>query len=142
MHSDIDFETLEDLTDEDAELYAALAKLKKKWPEPRMALVVPMASLRATLQRAFNNVKGLNASMVVGPMEITRAKYDIILVDEAHRLRRRKNLGAVFGAFDQANKRLGLDKEAHELDWVILQSTKRILFYDPLQSINSLRKNS
>ncbi|HNL55203.1 MAG TPA: DUF2075 domain-containing protein [Turneriella sp.] len=135
MHSDIDFETLEDLTDEDAELYAALAKLKRKWPNPRMALVVPMASLRATLQRAFNNVKGLNASMVVGPMEITRAKYDIVLVDEAHRLRRRKNLGAVFGAFDQANERLGLDKEAHELDWVMLQSTKRILFYDPMQSI-------
>jgi len=45
-------------------------------------------------------------------------------------------LGAYFGAFDIANKKLKLDKHsANELDWVIKQSSKHILFYDENQSI-------
>ncbi len=122
---------------EDEEIFISLVeKLKRKYPMPEMALVVPMSSFRNTLKKVFSNVKGLKASMVVSPAEISKRKYDIILVDEAHRLRRRVNLGTYFGAFDTACKRLRLDKHScSELDWIIKQSGKAILFYDAFQSI-------
>jgi type I site-specific restriction endonuclease len=38
--------------------------------------------------------------MVIGPAEIVKDTFDIVIVDESHRLRRRVNLGAYFRAFD------------------------------------------
>jgi len=114
--------------------------LKEKYPKPNMALVVPMSSFRDTLKKVFRSIKGLSAKMVVGPSEVSKLEdgefYDIILVDESHRLRRRVNLGAYFGAFDKAAIRLGMDKMiCSELDWVLKKSTKSLLFYDENQSI-------
>ncbi len=130
-----DFEPKE-FNETEVDFLNILRQLKEKYPSPRMALVVPMDSFRATLKKAFKNIKGLTASMVIGPAEVTRNKYDIIVVDESHRLRKRVNLGTYFGAFDIANKRLNLDKNTGtELDWVIKQGDKIILFYDENQSI-------
>jgi len=96
-----------------------------------MALVVPMSSFRDTLKKVFRSIKGLSAKMVVGPAEVSKTTYDIILVDESHRLRRRVNLGAYFGAFDKAAIRLGMDKmNSSQLDWIVKQSKKTLLFYD------------
>ncbi len=111
-------------------------KVKQKFPNPKMALVVPMSSFRSTLKKVFKNIKGLSASMVIGPAEVSKSKYDLLVVDESHRLRRRVNLGAYFGAFDKACEALGLDKHScSELDWVTMQSSSTILFYDEGQSI-------
>ncbi|WP_373553629.1 DNA/RNA helicase domain-containing protein [Haliscomenobacter sp.] len=117
--------------------FIELAKaLKTAFPNPKMALVVPMSSFRNTLKKVFRNVKDLNAKMVVGPSEIANEPYDIIIVDESHRLRRRVNLGTYFGAFDAACKKLGLDNNhCSELDWMVQQSKKLVLFYDENQSI-------
>lgn len=122
---------------EQEELIFNLVKdVKKKYPNPKMALVIPMASFRKTLKRVFKNVKGLNANMVVNPAAIAEKKFDIIVVDEAHRLRRRITLGSYFKAFDTASFKLGLDKNKYtELDWVVKQADKTILFYDENQSI-------
>ncbi|SHJ90140.1 hypothetical protein SAMN04487911_1543 [Arenibacter nanhaiticus] len=110
--------------------------IKTKLPNPKMALVVPMSSFRATLKKVFKNIKGLSASMVIGPAEVSKNKYDLLVVDESHRLRRRVNLGAYFGAFDKACEALGLDKHnCSELDWVLMQATHTVLFYDENQSI-------
>ena len=65
---------------------------------PKMALVVPMSSFRSTLKKVFKNIKGLSANMVIG--QIVNDTFDIVIVDESHRLRRRVNLGAYFRAFD------------------------------------------
>ncbi|MBK8429429.1 MAG: DUF2075 domain-containing protein [Lewinellaceae bacterium] len=74
--------------------------------------------------------------MVIGPPEIVKDKFDIVVVDESHRLRRRVNLGPYYGAFDTACDKLGLDKNnCSELDWVAQQSDISILFYDETQSI-------
>lgn len=101
-----------------------------------MALVVPMSSFRTTLKKVFKNIKGLSASMVIGPAQVSKEKYDLLVVDESHRLRRRVNLGAYFGAFDKACQALNLDKhKASELDWVTMQSKHTVLFYDEGQSI-------
>ena len=111
-------------------------KIKKVLPNPKMALVVPMSSFRTTLKKVFKNIKGLSASMVIGPAQVSKEKYDFLVVDESHRLRRRVNLGAYFGAFDKACLALNLDKHnASELDWVTMQSKHTVLFYDQGQSI-------
>lgn len=119
-----------------AEFITLINHLKSKFSSLKMALVVPMASFRTTLKKVFKNIKGLKSSMVIGPAEVAKNNYDILLVDESHRLRRRVNLGAYFGAFDKACSKLGLDKKiASELDFVTIQSKKTILFYDEGQSI-------
>ncbi|MDD4594848.1 MAG: DUF2075 domain-containing protein [Methanobacteriaceae archaeon] len=100
-----------------------------------IALVVPMTSLRKTLKKVFKNVKGLSSNMVIGPSQVVNKKYDILIVDEAHRLRRRVNLmPGQYATFDKINKSLGLD-DGDELDWIINFSKYQVLFYDENQSI-------
>lgn len=108
---------------------------KEKFPNPKVALVVPMTSLRKTLKKVFSKVKGLSGSMVIGPSEAAKEEYDVLIVDEAHRLRQRKNI-TNFGSFDETNLRLGFDKyEGNELDWILKMSKHQIFFYDEGQSI-------
>lgn len=61
-------------------------------PNLKVALVIPMTSLRNTLQKVFRRIKGLSSSMVLAPNQVAGNHYDLIIVDEAHRLRQRKNL--------------------------------------------------
>nr|WP_295869684.1 DNA/RNA helicase domain-containing protein [uncultured Chitinophaga sp.] len=122
--------------EEDKRIVELVNLLKQKIPNPKMALVVPVESFRSTVQKIFRHVEGLSADMVVGPADLGRNRYDIVLVDEAHRLRRRENLGSYFGGFDKVCNELGLDKEKNdELDWVVRQSDKSIFFYDEFQSV-------
>ncbi len=125
-----------DFDEDDKELFDSLKKVKEKYDDLNMALVIPMGSFRQTIKKVFRNINGLNSKMVIGPSEIVEQKYDLLIVDEAHRLRRRKNLGNYFATFDKNCRTLGLDEfTASELDWIQLQSTKSIIFYDQLQSI-------
>ncbi|MCL7943920.1 DNA/RNA helicase domain-containing protein [Marinobacter sp. ATCH36] len=127
---------LRSFSEEEDELKSLLENLRERYPKPKMALVVPMTSFRNTLKKAFRSVSGLKADMVISPSELVKNKYDIVLVDESHRLRKRSNLGAYFGSFDKACEALGLDKHAcSELDWVCEQSGKAVFFYDENQSI-------
>ncbi|WP_077418535.1 DNA/RNA helicase domain-containing protein [Chryseobacterium sp. JV274] len=125
-----------DFDEDDDELFLLLKRVKEKFTDLNMALVIPMASFRKTISNVFKNVNGLSRKMVIGPSDLAQNKYDLIIVDEGHRLRRRVNLGSYFGTFDRNCEKLGLDKfTASELDWVILQSNKSIIFYDQYQSI-------
>lgn len=125
-----------DFDEDDEDLFLLLKRVKEKYTDLNMALVIPMASFRKTISNVFKNVNGLSQKMVIGPSDLAQNKYDLIIVDEGHRLRRRVNLGSYFGTFDRNCEKLGLDKfTASELDWVILQSTKSIIFYDQYQSI-------
>lgn len=122
--------------DGEIEIVEQVKHIKNKLPQPKMALVVPMSSFRKTLKKVFKNIKGLKPNMVIGPSEASKHEYDIIIVDESHRLRQRTNLGTYFGVFDKTCERLGLDKNnSNELEWMIKQSKKTILFYDESQSI-------
>ena len=132
-NSDFNFK---EFGDDEAEFLEKITFLKNKYPNPKMALVVPMSSFRNTIKKVFKNIKGLTANMVIGPAEVIKEDYDIVLVDESHRLRRRINLGAYYGAFDRVCEKLGLDKnDCSELDWVLKKSKKCVLFYDQNQSI-------
>jgi DUF2075 family protein/predicted GIY-YIG superfamily endonuclease len=136
LNSDLDLFTFREFGDKTLEILELAEKLKNKYPNPKMGLVIPMSSFRQTIKKVFSNIKGLNAKMVIGPAEVADKSYDILIVDESHRLRKRVNLGAYFGAFDKVNEKLKLNKhEGNELLWVLKQSKKQILFYDVNQSI-------
>lgn len=136
LHSKYEDFNYKEFGDDETQFINAVIKLKNKFPNPKMALVVPMASFRETLQNVFKNIKGLSANMVIGPADLKDTRFDIVVVDESHRLRRRVNLGAYFRAFDVACEKLNFDKKnCSELDWVTKQSDKAILFYDEGQSI-------
>lgn len=119
----------------DEEIKEQYGSLASKIDKLKFALVVPMTSLRSTLKSVAKNIKGLKSMMVIGPSDVLKDDYDIIIVDEAHRLRRRTNI-TNYRTFDQNNRKLGLDKEyGTELDWIMLSSKYQILFYDSSQSI-------
>jgi DUF2075 family protein/predicted GIY-YIG superfamily endonuclease len=100
----------------------------------KVALVVPQTSLRKTLKKVFTKIPGLRASMVIGPSDVVGKNYDLIIVDEAHRLKRRVNITA-YGSFDSANNFYGLGKSGTQLDWVMNSSKSQVLFYDKNQSV-------
>lgn len=134
--SDVNFK---EFSDDEKEMRLLVNELRQIYPDPKIALVVPMSSFRKTLKKAFAGVEGLSQKMVVGPSEISKETFDIILVDESHRLRKRVNLGAYFGAFDKAAQRLGFEKEScNELDWMLKQSDKSIFSMMKINQLNPL----
>lgn len=99
-----------------------------------VALVIAMVSLRKTLKKVFKSIPGLSPNMVIGPNEVTNKKYDILIVDETHRLHQRRNIPN-YGTFDITNKSLGLDNTGTELDWILHSANQVVLFYDERQSV-------
>jgi len=137
---EVDFK---EFSSEELEFRELLEQIRKKYQKPSMALVVPMGSFRKTLKKAFKNISGLKSDMVIGPSELVKQNYDIVLVDESHRLRKRKNLGSYFRRFDEVCAALGFDKHnCNELDWVCMQSKKAVLFYDENQTIKPSDTNT
>lgn len=102
----------------------------------KIGLVIPTDNFRYTLKKVFSEIKGLNSKMVLSPNEVAKSEedYDILVVDEAHRLRRRKNI-TQYKIFDRNNKRLNLTNNCTELDWILSKSKYQIIFYDEKQSI-------
>jgi len=125
-----------DLDEEDEELFQLVKAVKAKYGHLEMGLVIPMQSFRKTISNVFKNIKGLSQKMVIGPAEVAKKKYDLLIVDEGHRLRKWKNLAAYYGTFRKVSHSLGFDElTCTELDWILKQSDKSIIFYDEFQSI-------
>lgn len=103
-------------------------------PEMKIGLVVPMQSLRSTISKVFKGIHGLQTKMVISPIQVPKEEYDLLIVDEAHRLRQRKALSQ-YPTFDKNNEKLGLDNSGTELDWILKCSKNQIFFYDSTQSI-------
>ncbi len=125
---------IEDLEGYRLEEYRRLKIFREKFKEPKIGLVVPMTSLRKSLKTVFGAIGGLKKSMVIGPSDAVKDKYDILIVDEAHRLAQRKNIPN-YGSFDATNRSLGLGNEGTQLDWIVRSSKQQIFFYDEAQSI-------
>lgn len=140
---------LEDLDIDDEQLLNNLENIKRIFPQKlEIGFVVPMTSLRATLKKVFQNTDGLKGNMVIGPTDVIKKDYDILIVDEAHRLTRRKSIMG-YGSFDEINKKLDLyhseeingskfqdvNKNGTQLDWILKSSKYQLFFYDSEQSI-------
>ena len=106
----------------------------EEFKDKSIAFVVPQTSLRKTMKAIFKSVYGLSPSQVISPSDVVKKKYDILLVDEAHRLHQYKNI-SYMGTFKKNCERLGLTTESDELDWVIKQSDCAVLFYDAMQVV-------
>jgi DUF2075 family protein/predicted GIY-YIG superfamily endonuclease len=145
LKTDLENFNYSDFDTEDEELFNLLKEVKDRYGDLKMALVIPMGSFRKTISKVFKNIQGLSSNMVIGPSDLSKQKFDLIIVDEGHRLRRRVNLGPYFKPFDDTCNLLGLDKlKASELDWLLIQSNKSLIFYDQFQSIkpsDTLREN-
>lgn len=102
----------------------------------KIGLVVPMQSLRYTIKKVFGSIKGLKKSMVLSPYDVVKTEepYDLLIVDEAHRLQQRKALSN-YATFDKNNEKLGFDQNGTQLDWILKCSKNQIFFYDSMQSV-------
>lgn len=99
----------------------------EEFKDKKIGFVVPQTSLRKTLKGIFKSIYGLKASDVLSPSDVTKQYYDILLVDEAHRLHQYKNI-SYMGAFKASCKRIGLTTESDELDWILHQCKCPVLF--------------
>ena len=125
---------IEDLEGYRLEEYRLLEKFHQNFRDANIGLVVPMTSLRKSLKTVFGAIGGLKTNMVIGPSDAVKKEYDILIVDEAHRLAQRKNIPN-YGSFDATNRSLGLGNEGTQLDWIMRSSKHQIFFYDEAQSI-------
>jgi DUF2075 family protein/predicted GIY-YIG superfamily endonuclease len=107
----------------------------------RIGLVIPQKSLRETLRRVFKRTPGLSESMVIEPFELGDIDdlFDLLIVDEAHRLQQRANQPAAERntKYKKINEKLfgQDDTKFTQLDWVIARSSRQILLLDAAQSV-------
>ena len=136
LTSDTSDSKFEDYNDDELREINYIKAFQKKYPNAKIGLVIAMTSLRDSLVNVFRKIPGLKASMILSPSDTFKSeeKYDLLIIDEAHRLRQYKNIGWR-GVFKQNNLKLGLDETGTELDWIIANSKNQIFFYDAAQSV-------
>jgi uncharacterized protein len=107
----------------------------------RVGLVIPQQSLRKTIQTVFQKTPGLSKSMVLTPFEVGESSepYDLLIVDEAHRLGQRANQpsAAQNSKFTAINEALfGEDRsDLTQMDWIRAQSRHQLYLIDSSQSV-------
>ena len=136
LNSDVDNADINDFNDDELREVNYIKSFQAIYPNAKIGLVVAMTSLRESLENVFKKIPGLKASMILNPSETFKLKdkFDLLIVDEAHRLRQYKNISWM-GAFRKNNRKLGLDDTGNELDWILANSKNQIFFYDSAQSV-------
>ncbi|MFT6204755.1 MAG: hypothetical protein ACJA1O_002365 [Spirosomataceae bacterium] len=134
LSSDVSVTNMDNFSDNEIQEINLIKAYKIKYPEAEIGFVVAMSSLRKTLQNVFRKIPELKSSMIISPSDTFKKKYDLLIIDEAHRLRQYKNIGWM-GVFKKNNQKLGLDSTGTELDWIIANSKNQIFFYDSAQSV-------
>lgn len=129
-----DKRAIEFLANEDEAFVERYESIREALQQFKIGLVVPMTSLRKTINQIVRKIDGLGPTMVLGPNDVSKDNYDLLIVDEAHRLFRRTGITA-YGPYDQVNRRLDLGVKGTQLDWIINQSKHQIVFYDESQSV-------
>jgi DUF2075 family protein len=107
----------------------------------RIGLVVPQQSLRASIREVFKRTPTLGPEMVLSPFDVGKSdiEYDLLIVDEAHRLSQRANqpaaaLNRLFGEI--TGKLFGKDdRETTQLDWIRAKSRHQVYLLDSAQSV-------
>mgnify|MGYP000949117577 CR=1 FL=1 len=137
-----DNRTVEFLANENESYIEKYESIHDKLKEFKIGLVVPMTSLRGTLKKVASSISGLSTTMIFGPNDVSKSKYDLLIVDESHRLFRRVGITG-YGSYDSVNKKLGFDKESTQLEWIQNQARHTVFFYDSTQSVrpSDVRRN-
>jgi DUF2075 family protein/DNA replication protein DnaC len=136
LTSDLNNLQSDDFNEDELKEVKLLKSFRAKYPDVKIGLVVAMTSLRESLENVFKKIPGLKPSMIINPSDTfkLKEKYDLLIVDEAHRLRKYRNISWM-GAFKKNNQKLGLDDSGTELDWIIANSKNQLFFYDSAQSV-------
>ena len=103
------FEDQDETLPEDSKILhsAKLIETIQKRGHLEIGYVVPASAFRGTVRKVFSVTKhGLKSSMVIGPNDICKKHYDILIVDEAHRLKRRSwlNSPSMYKYFDRVSE--------------------------------------
>lgn len=122
-----------------------MLKDDEKLKDLNIKLLEPIGSLRKTLQKSLHGISNLSASDIIGPAELLhenqgyrpgqKKNFDIVIVDEAHKLKQSRNLGAAIGSHYAKSETLGLPRDSSQLDWLLDQVKLPIFFYDEMQAI-------
>ena len=125
---------LPDSEDAPEEIVQKLEEIGNTLRGLKVGLVIPMQALRKTINGVAKSIRNLDNSMILKPTDVAEQHYDILIVDEAHRLHRRKALSQ-YPKHDEINRKLGLGLEGTELQWIKECSSYQIFFYDSHQSV-------
>lgn len=107
----------------------------------KFGFVIPQQSLRDSVSKVFKLTPGLNKEMVLNPFQVGESseKFDLLVVDEAHRLNHRANQpsGGLNKKFAEINEALfgWDDPKLTQLDWIKKQSRHSILMLDVGQTV-------
>ncbi|MEY4451530.1 MAG: hypothetical protein RLZZ380_651 [Actinomycetota bacterium] len=107
----------------------------------KIGLVIPQISLRKTVSKVFSRTPGLDPKMVLDPFEVGESDeiYDLLIVDESHRLQQRANQPAAERniKYAEINQKLfgSDDKSKTQLDWITTRSRHQIFLLDSAQSV-------
>lgn len=112
-----------------------------------ICIVVPQQSLRVSMQRVFKSIPNMRQVQVITAFDVGQSDlksngelpYDLLIVDEAHRLGQRANQssGMQNKKFVEINKRLFGEDDLHytQLDWIRARSRNQILLVDADQTV-------
>lgn len=114
--------------------------------ELKLALVIPQESLRKSIGKIFKKTPDLQNVAVIDPFEMGKKynskHFDLVIVDEAHRLsiRANQNSGMRNRDFTEINKRLFDADSLHftQLDWINHLSKNTVLMLDSRQNIRPM----
>ncbi len=101
----------------------------------KIGLVYAVPAMRRVIQRALRPISKELAKGAIAPTDVSKGKYDIVICDEAQRLRRNKNLGVYITRFREANARLHQPEDGTELSWLLVNACKVVLFRDRKQRV-------
>jgi DUF2075 family protein len=114
---------------------------KEVFAQLRIGLVIPQISLRKTVSKVFSRTPGLDPGMVLDPFDVGDSDevYDLLIVDESHRLQQRANQPAAERNIKYASINQKLfgndDKSRTQLDWITNRSRHQIFLLDSAQSV-------
>lgn len=136
LNNNYDFSDTDEYVDEESFFNKTeLIRNIKTYGNKKIGFVIPVPSFKDTVKKVFSSINELKCVDIISPTEASKCEYDVLIVDEAHRLKRRNKL-TNYGTHDNVNRNLGLPLESTELDWVKLKAKKLlILFYDKNQNV-------
>lgn len=112
-------------------------RVSEEYKDMKVALVAPMEQLRKTYREVAKAVDGLRPGDIIGPSEVVKkGPYDVLLVDEAHRMHGLKGAMGV-PAFRKTCERLGLSDSATQWDWMLKSARNVVFFFDPKQQVRA-----
>jgi DUF2075 family protein len=139
---DIRQSTADDILDVDSLFSDFFAEgYRETFKDLSIALVIPQVSLRSSIRKVFKRTPGLSAASVISQFELAKSGkvFDVVIVDEAHRLQHRANQPSASQNKDyrEINIRLFGKDDIHktQIDWIKACSKHQIFLVDSAQSV-------